>query len=327
MDIVMLSGAHKGATRGGQRYEQLVLSLRRLTRYVVFACPFSYPPDEIPEVCDVVVVGFPFNPEAVQIPSSRLVIYDICDDWGASGWHADLSSFHQYWLSRADAIVYSHPSLFSKYPVINKPSKIIPNGLRTDINWKALRESVKGGEKVNLVFWGSHYVGQSWWALDELVGCAIQFPQFDFHFFLATDRKIPVNFIPRHLPSNVHIYCNRLGFYPYEIVSYIKRPCVGLIPYKETPIAYCADPIKSYEYCALGWKVLAVNCYPVITPMFHNIISLFGNPIRILLDFLCKLNRESNLDIDVPTNLIPTWDDRAIDYLSFIEVVLSTTVG
>jgi glycosyltransferase involved in cell wall biosynthesis len=74
-----------------------------------------------------------------------------------------------------------------------------------------------------------------------------------------------------------------LGPRPYEVLpSYLAGLDVGLIPFREEPVTYHADPIKAYEYLAAGLPVVATDL-PALRRLAH-VLRLARTPRQFLAE-------------------------------------------
>jgi len=310
-DLLIVSGAPLGATQGKQRYEQLYYEGLQANAKVAFYCPFNYPPMELPDSCEDILLGFPVPPDHPLPPHHRL-IYDICDAWWDDKWHGNFKDAHEHWLQKADII-----TCVSSYIVthvlergINKPVYLLHNAcgmtdeeiVQMESALKKLTSPAKAGTSYfqnALLFVGSHYSGQEWWGLREVVAVAQHFPAYLFILFLASDRRNPLEVVPQVLPENVLLYTRRRGFSYIEIAEALEEiekeygtvgeAVWGLIPYKPIPISFAADPIKLYDYAALGLPVISLNNGEVerLVPSGYYHLrygEVLRNLFRVLLD-------------------------------------------
>jgi teichuronic acid biosynthesis glycosyltransferase TuaH len=80
-----------------------------------------------------------------------------------------------------------------------------------------------------------------------------------------------------------------LGPRPYASVpSYLAAMDVGLIPFKQQPVTYHADPIKAYEYLAAGLPVVATDL-PALRRLEH-VVRLADTPRAFETQIQAALN-------------------------------------
>jgi len=95
------------------------------------------------------------------------------------------------------------------------------------------------------------------WVDQELLrACALAMPDVQFVLVGPTRRKVPLAAL-KNLPN-----LRRLPAQPFEDVpNWIAAFDVCLVPFKRDAIGDAADPVKLYEYCALGKPVVS-TCGP-----------------------------------------------------------------
>jgi glycosyltransferase involved in cell wall biosynthesis len=82
--------------------------------------------------------------------------------------------------------------------------------------------------------------------------------------------------------ANVHL----LGARAYDALpGYLAAIDVGLIPFRDEPVTYHADPIKAYEYLAAGLPTVATDL-PALRRLAH-VVQLARSPE----DFLRELDK------------------------------------
>jgi glycosyltransferase involved in cell wall biosynthesis len=93
-----------------------------------------------------------------------------------------------------------------------------------------------------------------WIDLDLLIATANVAPDILFVFVGPTRRGVSIDRL-RTLP-NVRCF----GAQSFEVVSrWIQAFDVCMIPFRQDPVSDCADPIKLYEYLALGKPVVGTS--------------------------------------------------------------------
>jgi hypothetical protein len=127
------------------------------------------------------------------------------------------------------------------------------NGLRPEIARVDRPRPLERGE-VTVGYFG--YLAGAWfdWALVAAAARARQAWRFHLIGYGGAPEGIA-------LPPNVAL----LGKKPYgELASYAASWDVAMVPFKPDPLAAGADPIKTYEYLALGLPVVVTGVYPPI---------------------------------------------------------------
>jgi hypothetical protein len=85
---------------------------------------------------------------------------------------------------------------------------------------------------------------------------------------------------PQNLPANIEIFpaCSH-----DKLFEYLKTFNVGLIPFKKNSLTRCVDPIKFYEYYAIG--------LPVLTTDFGEMSLRKGLPGIYFIEDNCQINQ------------------------------------
>ncbi len=139
-------------------------------------------------------------------------------------------------------------------------------------------------------------------------------PSFSFVFIGKINKSKEVDvFLKR---PNVYY----LGYKKYEdIPSYVLSFDVGIIPFKINEITRCLNPLKIYEYMAVGCPVLATEIPELKT--FSNLISIANSNDKF--DFNLKKVVSSDLS-KLKERLLNeakqhTWDSRTTEMISYIQ--------
>jgi glycosyltransferase involved in cell wall biosynthesis len=128
----------------------------------------------------------------------------------------------------------------------DKPVKLIRNGVNWDIfqGGFSVPPSLKPIPHPRLGFVGS----VSYWVDIELIAqIAKNYPEWNFVFIGPSRVSIP------NLP-NIHLLP---PVPPEEVPRYVHGFNVGIIPFHNTPLTRCVNPLKLYEYLACGKPVVA----------------------------------------------------------------------
>ncbi|NIM93489.1 MAG: glycosyltransferase [Anaerolineales bacterium] len=208
----------------------------------------------------IVLFEFPhpgfFNVLAEAHASGWIAIYDVIDDWqefykvGQAMWYDP--QFETHLLAQADAVTAIKSNLATRLaPAVSDEITVIPNGLVPGIDEVDQQRILERGE-VTVGYFG--YLAGAW--LDwKLIKDAAR-RQSGWRFYLIGYGGEPEGL---SLPPNVHL----LGKKPRsELASFAANWDVAIIPFKEGRLAAEADPIKTYEYLAMGLPVVVTGVYP-----------------------------------------------------------------
>jgi glycosyltransferase involved in cell wall biosynthesis len=184
--------------------------------------------------------------QSLQVSAS---FFDAMDDFPE--FYQGLSRLYMRKIERkiAQSVTYviaSTPRLQEKFRAIGTPSVLIPNAYAMDN-----LIGIEPAERVRREILG--YIGTvaEWFDWDLIVHLA-EVPA------VAEIRIVGPVFVPPpcKLPEKVRLFpaCSQV-----EAVDYVRQFDIGLIPFKCTGLTAGVDPIKFYEYRALGLPVLSTR--------------------------------------------------------------------
>jgi len=177
-------------------------------------------------------------------------LYDAMDDFPA--FYAGLSRFalmrrEREIARRVRIILASSSELKSRWAKIHKDVRLVHNGLDLSAFQPMEPAPISSKKKV------FGYVGTiaSWFDWDWV--CALAEARPDDEIRLIGPVFQPA---PRKLPGNVHLLpaCGHA-----EALKAMTEFHVGLIPFKKNALTASVDPIKYYEYRALGLSVISTD--------------------------------------------------------------------
>jgi glycosyltransferase involved in cell wall biosynthesis len=238
--------AHRLANRVGQRF--LAPALRRDLSRLSFKRP-------------LVIAGLPHALDILPgLPRSCLV-YHCADDYASvRGFPASLTQLEAELCQRANLVITTSQTLCEDRRRFNRRTYWIPNG--ADVAHFSQPAS-PAAELSRLARPLVGFVGGlSQWVDVELVAFLAQ-SRPAWTFVLIGPVGIDVSAV-RAL-HNVHL----LGPRPYvELPRYLAAMDAALIPFRNEPVTYHADPIKAYEYLAAGVPVVATDM-PALRRLEH----------------------------------------------------------
>jgi glycosyltransferase involved in cell wall biosynthesis len=285
--VVVIFSTTKLLENEGQRPTQIALELARRRIPAVFLywrwrstdwCPqdrlaegiFQLPIDVVTDNPDeifgrfrkqerIALFGFPhpsfFESLATANAAGWLTVYDVHDDWeefhrvGQATWWEGV--FERHFIASSDA-VFAINGLLAQHirDLGGKAVEVNPNGLRPEIARVDAPRLLERGE-VTVGYFG--YLAGAWFDWELVAAAAMAKPTW--RFYLIGYGGEPQGF---RLPRNVVL----LGKKPYrELASYAANWDVAIIPFKPDRLAAGADPIKTYEYLALGLPVVATGVF------------------------------------------------------------------
>ncbi|AZD63933.1 Glycosyltransferase involved in cell wall bisynthesis [Pseudomonas chlororaphis] len=200
----------------------------------------------------ILVVGKPsvFSLRVINSLSLHQTVYDAMDDFPA--FYRGVSRIamtcrEKALVKRVSSVLTSSSLLKSRWSGLRPDVKLVHNGL--DL---ALAPFFRGRRQdIHPKVFG--YVGTiaSWFDWDWLVALARAFPESSIRLIGPVFQPAPMA-----LPGNIEFRP------PCDHVSALREMAdfdVGLIPFKVNKLTDSVDPIKYYEYRALGLPVLSTN--------------------------------------------------------------------
>lgn len=278
--VVVLSGTHLREDEG-QRPTQLVLQMAAQGTPVVFAyfrwdreerhttdlrhqgilqLPLDVLLDHSSTVSGLfegmqrlLLVAFPYPPffELVARCNAAgwITAYDVLDDWeqfhevGQAVWYD--APFERH-LARGASLVtaINQPLAELVGAPVDREVHVVPNGLRPGLERVYEARVLERGE-VTVGYFG--HLTAAWFDWEMLAGAAERTPTWRYYVIgYGGGPEFP-------LPGNVRL----LGKQPQTtLASYARNWDVAVVPFRRTRLAECADPIKVYEYLAMGLPVV-----------------------------------------------------------------------
>ncbi|HSS75836.1 MAG TPA: glycosyltransferase, partial [Thermoanaerobaculia bacterium] len=185
-----------------------------------------------------------------------ITVYDVLDDWeefqrvGQAIWYDEEYERHQ--IGASDAVFAVNASLAERIRELGGAAvEVLGNGLKPGI--EVLREPrplVRG--EVTVGYFG--YLAGAWFDWELIAAAAARRPAWRFYLIGYGGSPEGVR-----LPPNVEL----LGKQPQtDLAAFAANWDVTVIPFKPDRLAAGADPIKTYEYLAMGLPVVATGVYP-----------------------------------------------------------------
>lgn len=284
---LVLSGTQL-RTDEGQRPMELSFALARQGFAVVFGywrwspherCPqnrlgegiFQVPLDELtaaPEVLDrfawchqrLLLVEFP-HPSFVPFAAAAArrgwyVIYDVLDDWaefhrvGQASWFEPTAE--RQLVELAARVTAVTPALTHRLQTLGAGQvTVVPNGLRPEVAAVTTSMPLQRGD-VTVGYFG--YLAGAWFDWELVLAAARLRPSW--RFYLVGYGGAPEG---GTLPDNVVL----LGKQPrHALAALAANWDVGIVPFRAEALAAGADPIKTYEYLAMGLPVVVTGVFP-----------------------------------------------------------------
>ena len=230
------------------------------------------------------------------------IVYDCMDHHGGFGsvlFHNDLHE--QNIIHSADYLIASSDTIEDFLKPFNKPLCQIKNACSVE-NFPFLPEPTKMSK---IGYFGAI---AEWFDWELVKGAAELMPEVSFE--LIGDFSTIEKFVSDH-PQNISF----LGEKPFKILKdYARDWQVALIPFRITPLIQATNPVKLYEYSALG--------LPVISTPIPEVISSKTDAKIVNNAFEFKQAYEAIISTELPEkrNLRRlfacqnTWDVRSLEF-------------
>lgn len=184
------------------------------------------------------------------------VCYECRDEWeefshvGMARWFSP--ALETYCVQAADRVFCVSPNLVDKMKVISGRSddiRLSPNATTDDFIAMAAQSEPRRRRSEPAVVGYFGHLTPSWFDWDAYVSAAESLPHLEFELigFDLPDIALPRNV--KYFGSKSHA----------EIIEISSRWMVGLIPFKASALSLAVDPIKFYEYVALGLNVVTTR--------------------------------------------------------------------
>ena len=183
-----------------------------------------------------------------------VTIYDVADNWqafnrvGQAPWYE--RDFEAHVVSTVDLVCAVSPSLQARLQRLGRAdARLIPNGWPEGIEHKREEFLLERGE-ITLGYFG--YLSEAWFDWHLIREVANRMPSWRFHL-VGYGGEWPFG---DPLPKNLSL----LGRRPQaELAALAANWDVGIVPFKHGLVAADGDPIKTYEYLAMGLPVVATG--------------------------------------------------------------------
>ncbi len=199
--------------------------------------------------------GF-FEPIALARARGFTVAYDAMDDWmefsrvGQAIWYDE--AFERHLLGTAEAVFAVNEPLARHLEALGcEAPVIVPNGVSPAIAEVDEERPLERGT-VTVGYFG--YLAGAWFDWELVAGAARSRPGWRFH--LVGYGGGPEGL---ELPPNVVL----LGKKPQrQLAAFARNWDVAAVPFRAERLAAGADPIKTYEYLAMGLPVVTTGAFP-----------------------------------------------------------------
>jgi len=265
------------------------------------------------------VVSPVWAPWLEELPFRR-VVYDCIDELAVHVPRPELAPLYQEWEERLVARIHGAvvtaerlgDALRARRTTL--PIALIRNGVDVE-RFRSLAASTPRPADVPMLerpvvgFVGALYEWIDWELIRET---ARQLPESEFVFVGPRDRRTS-GAGARGLP-NVRL----LGPRPYERVpAYLEAFDVCWVPFKQDAVGQAANPVKIYEYLALGKPVVTT---PVAdTESFGGLVQVVRTPAEMVAQLRAAANAPPGaVAARIEFARQNSWDARAREYVAFL---------
>jgi hypothetical protein len=199
---------------------------------------------DVPE--PTVVVQAPFWHSVCRGLAPSLLVYDCLDLYGAfPNVSPDVAALEEDLLRSADLVVFSAATLMERLPVGHRGA-VVRNGC--DYARFASARAVRTSDRITVGYVGAI---DRWFDASLVNRCVEAFPQWEFVLAGSTAGLPSESLRPR---PNLRL----LGEVDYhDVPGLVAGWDVCLIPFADTHLTRCVNPVKVYEYLAAGRPVVA----------------------------------------------------------------------
>lgn len=262
----------KGDFRGIEKYNENLYLFHHITP----SYPFNIKP--------VVYYSNPTQAGSLGKYNPGLIVFDSVDEpvHEFSSWRP---YYHQA-VASADLVLAASEKLYTRARDINPHTLLLPNGCDFDYFNRARYEPLaQPADLPDLKGAVIGYIGAiaSWCNLELLEQVALAFPDCSLLMIgpLYNVRNIPL------LP-NIHW----LGYKDYEeLICYARYFDVGIIPFKSGDMTEAVNPIKLWEYMALGIPVVS-TALPEVWK-YRELIYYSSQPVDFIHNVRRALKQEN----------------------------------
>lgn len=217
--------------------------------------------------------GF-FEPIALARARGFTVAYDVMDDWmefsrvGQAFWYDE--AFERHVLGTAEAVFAVNEPLARHLEALGcEAPVVVPNGVSPAIAEVDEERPLERGT-VTVGYFG--YLAGAWFDWDLVAGAARSRPDWRFHLIGYGGGPEGLE-----LPPNVVL----LGKKPQRhLAAFARNWDVAVVPFKAERLAAGADPIKTYEYLAMGLPVVTTGVFPPAGA--ERLVKRAADPVEFL---------------------------------------------
>lgn len=213
------------------------------------------------ENIDIIVLTYPFQYDFLPPKlKSKTIVYDCMDNiplFYQGRTMEKMQNKNKILCKKAKHIITSSNSLSKvlkeKYKVEEQKISVIRNALSEEIFCNKA-EGDSHSEKLKLAHPNAVYVGTvgEWIDYDILFQFANRNPKIKIYMVGPIAKE--VQYLTANVSENIIFEGQKQHA---EAMEYVKKADLVLLPFKVNDLIQCVDPVKLYEYIALGKKVIS----------------------------------------------------------------------
>jgi GT2 family glycosyltransferase/glycosyltransferase involved in cell wall biosynthesis len=264
---------------------------------------------------DVTVVSqLPFWGNLFQRLPNYKRIYDCMDHHsGFENNSENIDELEKELIENVDGVVTTSDSIFEKIQHSNKI--IIRNGMNIEVFKPVEKNSTEISKGIVVGYFGA----VDHWFDEELLSSLVSLRRdISFEIIGNVSEKI---YEKLKEFANIEFFGEVLH---RDIPAIIINWDVGIIPFKITPLTLSTNPVKAYEYAALGIPVISTRLPEMeLNPSFtRKIVENVWEFSEAINNYLDETDEEKSKRVDWAHQ--NSWDQRSLDFENFCDSTLDT---
>lgn len=293
----------------------------------LFQLPIDYTMKYIDEIIDydfgdknkVFIVSFPYPELARYIGKLNMrgwkVVYDVRDNWeefhkvNMARWYEE--SAEKFFVANSDVVCCVAKPLQEKMQSYTNNKKVLlsPNALDRKFLKTAEEYNIKENNSLNVKIGYVGHLSAAWFDWDSLIKVAELKPKWNLEIighFEPKGMKLPKNL--KLLGSKEHS----------KIMDIAQSWNAAIIPFKIGELSDCVDPIKVYEYLAMGLPVVSFRM-----PQIHDYphVYIADNVQAFVNELENAVNDKFDIDSVNKFLEVNMWENRSREIIEWTKTV------